>query len=226
MQSKHQLIKVLFLLIFVWTNSQLGVSAQEVNSVKDCIEQPEKCSEENLIPEDTDNGNKENINENTVGVTAWDFIKMIFATIFVVALLYLLLKFINKKSHVYKSSQVVENIGGTSLGANRSVQIIKVGSRVLVLGVGENIQLLKEIEDEEEARRIIVEHNNKIEQLTSPSDIVTKVLNLRKALTTQEKEREKEASSFSSVLKNQLDHMSQDRKKLYDEMEKKGPDER
>lgn len=217
----------MFLLILAWTSSPFGVLAQDVNSVKDCIEKPEKCSEENLMPEETDKENQDDISGNTVGVTAWDFIKMIFATIFVVALLYFLLKFINKKSHVYKSSQVVENIGGTSLGANRSVQIVKIGDRVLVLGVGENIQLLKEIEDEEEARRIIKEHNDKIEQLTSPSDIVTKVLNLRKSIiSSQEQEREKEASSFSSVLKKQLDHMSQDRKKLYDEMEKKGPDER
>ena len=224
MQRIHQLIMALLLLILVWTGTELGVYAEEVNSVKDCLEQPEKCSEENLMPEGTDSENTDSETSNNVGITIWDFIKMIFATIFVVALLYFLLKFINKKSHAYKSSQIVENIGGTSLGANRSVQLIKVGSRVLVLGVGENIQLLKEIEDEEEARRIILEHNNKVEQLASPSDIVTKVL--KRVNIDRSEESKKKPSSFSTVLKKQLDDMSQERRQLLREVETKGSDER
>ena len=72
---------------------------------------------------------------------------MIFATVFVVGLLYFVLKFVNKNGRLFKSTQLIENLGGTALGANRSVQLIKVGNRLLIVGVGENIQLLKEIED-------------------------------------------------------------------------------
>ena len=34
---------------------------------------------------------------SSVGLTFWDFVKMIFATVFVVGLLYFVLKFVNKK---------------------------------------------------------------------------------------------------------------------------------
>ena len=44
---------------------------------------------------------------------------------------------------------------GTTLGANRSVQLIKIGNQLLIVGVGENIQLLKEIDDEQEYEQII-----------------------------------------------------------------------
>lgn len=219
----QQSIKVLLLLFVVLIGSNAEVYAEQVNSVKDCIEHPEKCSEKQL-PSEQEADNKTVDESSAVGVTIWDFLKMIIATLFVIALLYFLLKFINRKSHGYKDSQLIQNLGGTSLGANRSVQMIKVGERVLVVGVGENIQLLKEIEDKEEARQIIQDYNNKIEQLISPSDIVTKVMKRTKSLDIQGKE--KEDASFPSILKKQLDNITKERKKLFDEMEKKGSDKR
>ncbi|RTR35870.1 flagellar biosynthesis protein FliZ [Robertmurraya yapensis] len=214
----------MLLLFVVLLSTDIKVYAEPEDSVKELFEKPK---DENTETKQTPEKEAEDITvqENTtVGITAWDIIKMIFATIFVIALLYFLLKYINKKSHGYKDSQLIQNIGGAPLGANRSVQMIKVGERVLVVGVGENIQLLKEIEDEAEVRQIIEDYNNKMEQLISPSDIVTKVLQRTKTLNVFEKE--KENTSFSSVLKSQLDKISKDRKKLYDEMEKKGSDER
>ncbi|KAB7668744.1 flagellar biosynthesis protein FliZ [Bacillus sp. B1-b2] len=155
---------------------------------------------------------------NSVGVTIWDFIKMIFATIFVVFLIYYILRFINKRNHAYKSSQIIENIGGTTLGANRSIQIIKVGKRLLVVGVGESIQLIKEIEDEEEYRDILEDYNKKLDQLVQPSDIVTKVKNVVKNnhVVTRQKE------SFSDRLREQLKEVSNERKKKMDVLSKKG----
>ncbi|WP_246010284.1 flagellar biosynthetic protein FliO [Bacillus yapensis] len=224
MQKIHKIITVMLLLFVVLLSTDIKVYAEPEDSVKELFEKPK---DENTETKQTPEKEAEDITvqENTtVGITAWDIIKMIFATIFVIALLYFLLKYINKKSHGYKDSQLIQNIGGAPLGANRSVQMIKVGERVLVVGVGENIQLLKEIEDEAEVRQIIEDYNNKMEQLISPSDIVTKVLQRTKTLNVFEKE--KENTSFSSVLKSQLDKISKDRKKLYDEMEKKGSDER
>jgi flagellar protein FliO/FliZ len=147
---------------------------------------------------------------------------MILATIFVVALLYFMLKFINKKSKTYKSSQLVENLGGTALGNNRSVQLIKVGSRILVVGVGENIQLLKEIDNPEELNLLISDYNEKMQQLLQPSDIVTKVLQRRKNAGQQD---ERNGSQFHSLLSQQLEDITKGRKQLYKEMEKKGSDE-
>ena len=51
---------------------------------------------------------------SSVGLTLWDFVKMIFATVFVVGLLYFVLKFVNKKGRLFKSTQLIENLGGNN----------------------------------------------------------------------------------------------------------------
>lgn len=217
MQNVKRTIFSLILISFTLLGIYAPAYAEEVNSVKDCIEHPESCDQEQLPK-------KQEIAKNEtakVGLTAWEFIKMIFATVFVVGLLYFLLKFINKKSKTYKSSQLVENLGGTALGTNRSVQLIKVGNRILIVGVGENIQLLKEIDDQEEFNQLISTYNEKMDQLVQPSDIVTKVLQRRK----NGQPDAKQGNHFQNLLKQQLEEITKGRKQLYKEMEKKGSDE-
>ncbi|WP_235816497.1 flagellar biosynthetic protein FliO [Bacillus massilinigeriensis] len=221
--------KIMFFMrvLLLVTVALLGLNklayAEQVNkSVKECLENPDACNQ-NQPTTENDNTNTNTTDNNNVGLTIWDFLKMIFATIFVVALLYFMLKFINKKNKSYKSSQIIENIGGASLGSNRSVQIIKVGNQLLVVGVGESIQLLKEINDEEEYRQILSNYNDKMEQLVQPSDIVTKVLERAKI---KKKKSTTEESQFSTILKNQLQDMKNNRKKIFEDMEKKGPEDR
>lgn len=153
----------------------------------------------------------------SIGVTIWDFIKMIFATIFVIFLMYFILRFINKRNHGYKSSQIIENIGGTALGSNRSIQLIKVGKRLLIVGVGDSIQLIKEIEDEQEYKEILEEYNRKLDQLVQPSDIVTKVKNIVSSGDSTPKIKE----SFSIRLSKELERISSERKEKMEVLEKK-----
>ncbi|WP_141433427.1 flagellar biosynthetic protein FliO [Bacillus sp. 03113] len=189
------------------------------NSVKECIENPKSC--DNQFTNQTKNNDKKQVSES-VGLNIIDFFKMIMATIFVVFLLYYLLKMINKKNKSFGSSQLIENLGGTSLGTNRSVQIIKVGNQLLVIGVGESIQLLKEITDHDEYNRIIKEYNERMDQMTQPSDIVTKVLNKMKKSSSV---HHKNGSHFQVMLKNHLNELVQGRKNKFMELEEKGKPE-
>lgn len=203
------------------------VYAEQVNeSVKDCLEQPDSCGEKQEKAQ-TENAVKDTVTNDSmkVGLTAWDFVKMILATIFVVALLYFVLKFVNKKGNLFKSSQIVENLGGATLGSNRSVQVIKVGNRLLVLGVGENIQLLTEIADGQEYEKILLNYNSKLDQLAQPSDIVARVIKKVKGSKKSESAGNNGGSGhhshFQALLQSQLDDLSKGRKKIYEEMEKK-----
>lgn len=205
---------LLFLLAALLVPTDWANAEQLNKSAKDWIENPDTFDKEKA--EKTELEAKEK--EVNVGVTISDFLRMIIATVFVAGLLYFLLKFINKKSISYKSSQLVENLGGTNLGANRSVQIVKAGNRLLIVGVGENIQLLKEIDNPEEIKSVMNEYNSKMELLVQPSDIVTKFLK------RTNKEHSTENSSFSLLLKNQLNELSSGRKKMFEELQKKGPD--
>lgn len=160
--------------------------------------------------------------DENIGLQFGDFVKMIFATIFVVALLYLILKFVNQRSRSFRSSQLIENLGGTSLGTNRSVQMIKVGERILVVGVGESIDLLVEINDQDECQQIVEEYNRKLEHLGQPNDIVTKLVEKLKSV----KSTYQQTDEFPIMLKNELKGISDGRKKLYDEIEQKGTQNR
>ncbi|QHA93884.1 flagellar biosynthetic protein FliO [Bacillus sp. N1-1] len=82
-------------------------------------------------------------------------IKLVFYTIVVVGLIYLLIRFLSKRQQKLQHHSVFTPIGGTPLGNNKSVQMVKVGDSLYMIGVGDNVNLLKEIEDKEEVERIL-----------------------------------------------------------------------
>ena len=45
------------------------------------------------------------------------------------------------------------------------IQLVKVGERLLIVGVGENIQLLTEIEKGQEFDQIIMNYNQKLDEM-------------------------------------------------------------
>ncbi|WP_282154711.1 flagellar biosynthetic protein FliO [Cytobacillus gottheilii] len=221
------------LFIFAVLGLPITASAEQIESVKDYLEQKgdSEKTESTEEQEETDTGAETEPETETpgqvaeadnIGFSFWDVFKMIAATIFVVGLLYALLKVINKRNRTFQSTQLVENLGGTSLGNNRSIQIIKAGESLLIVGVGENIQVLKEINDPDEYSQMLSIYNSKMDQLVQPSDIVTKAIN---ALRNPQSQKEK-GNSFQTILKKQMDDMAQSRKKILDEMKKKGSDDK
>ncbi|MCA1062384.1 flagellar biosynthetic protein FliO [Rossellomorea sp. AcN35-11] len=179
----------------------------EVNNVKDCIEHPEKCDEQKNVEADSPESGV------ATSVTFLDYLKMIVALIFVVALIYFLLKFINQKGRSFQQTKIINHLGGTPLGGNRSVQIVKVGKQVLVLGVGEDIQLLKEIHDEKEMEELVsyYQESQFPDAKTAVSDWLMKIKGTHPT----------SGNSFQSHLKAQLDEMNKGRKKMFKDLKKK-----
>ncbi|MFC0558593.1 flagellar biosynthetic protein FliO [Halalkalibacter alkalisediminis] len=146
------------------------------------------------------------------------FAQMISALALVIVLIYLLLRFLNKRSQSFRSTQMLQNIGGVPLGANRSVQLVKVGNRVLVVGVGESIHLLREIEDAEEVNLIVNQQKEQFEQLDQPINklftFVSKKIGLNKAYPSFTSKSNEDA--FKNLLSKQLEDVSKSQEKLYD----------
>lgn len=211
------LIKKILLILLVLFCGQQGMQVQAENiekSVKDSYSEIEETPKKTDAPAE---GKTTEVSDESgnIGITFWDIVRTIAALIFVIVLLYLLLQFVNKKSKAYQKANTVENLGGTSLGSNRSVQIIKVGQRILVVGVGENIQLLKEIDDKGEYEQILNDHNQKIDQLIRPADILSKWRDKLKGGGSSSK-------NFSLQFKKQVHELTKDRKKVLDVLDKKG----
>ncbi|MFC7392561.1 flagellar biosynthetic protein FliO [Scopulibacillus cellulosilyticus] len=83
------------------------------------------------------------------------FLKLIGALAVIIALIYFLYKVLGKKTKAFREYGAIKNIGGVSVGPNRSVQLVRVGGEILVVGVGDNVQLLKEITDESVIRDLL-----------------------------------------------------------------------
>lgn len=152
--------------------------------------------------------------ENERQNISFPLFRMFIALAFIIFLIYALAKFINKRTRSFHGTRSLESLGGLSVGQNRSIQLIKVGNRLLVVGVSDSIHLLKEITDEQEIQQFIEERQLALEQ----DDIFTKS---KQWLANKSKGSTGKTESFTSLLDKQLKRIVEDRKKVYSSVEKK-----
>ena len=147
--------------------------------------------------------------------TWFDFVKMFFALAVVIALIYIILRFINKRNRLFGQMKAMENLGGISVGPNRSIQLVRIGETVLVVGVGETIQLLKEITSQDEIEKLISQ--NEIQPIQVGQTLLNKIISKN---DDQTHINTSSAKSFSHMLKGQLEDLAEGRKKLYDKIKR------
>ncbi|MGM8214480.1 flagellar biosynthetic protein FliO [Bacillaceae bacterium W0354] len=161
--NKKMLVILTVLLFFI---PSITLTADQVEEDPDSKKVNEYYGDENKdLKEDSSNSNEQQEEDNNGTVNEdqnnndeqllfqserslfLDFVKMIVALVAVLGLIYVLLKFIQKRSQIYQQTRSLENLGGISLGSNKSVQIIRVGDQYYLIGVGEDVQLLATIDD-------------------------------------------------------------------------------
>ncbi|HET7615357.1 MAG TPA: flagellar biosynthetic protein FliO [Bacillales bacterium] len=162
---------------------------------------------------DNESGKKD-VPAATTSGTVWMFVKVIFVLGVVVALIYLLLRFVHARTKSFSEGRSIETMGGVSVGSNRSVQLVKVGSRILVVGVGESISLLKEIENEEEVGELTKQNERE--------DLIDQSVWRFKDWLKKKKTTENSGGRFKKVLEDRLKQMTNERRNAVDRYEKKG----
>jgi flagellar protein FliO/FliZ len=227
--QKHLRIFFLFIcfigVFFLIEGTHKAFANSENDSVEEYFKKKELNNNQSEVSEQKEKQNIDataNESDSQVGVTFLDIVRTVFALVFVVALLYFLLKWIQKKSRNYQSTKLLENLGGTQLGGNKSVQLVRVGEKILVIGVGENVQLLSEITDPVEVKTMLTKVQEQFEQ-TNKKDIFQSIFSNIKEMQSTKKD---EPTKFKQLFQKQLTDMSKRRKELYDEIEKKGKQER
>lgn len=80
--------------------------------------------------------------------------KLILYTLLILVMIYGLIKFLALRQKKMQPNQAVTMMGGTPLGNNKSLQLIKVGGKVYMIGVGDDVSLLKEFTAEDEISSI------------------------------------------------------------------------
>jgi len=88
---------------------------------------------------------------DALGSAVW----VIVALVIVIILIVFTLRFLSSRTRAWGQNRSLRSLGGIALGQNKSLQVIEVGGKVYLVGVGENVTLIDRIDDAEEAGRLI-----------------------------------------------------------------------
>ena len=95
-------------------------------------------------------------------------------------------------------------MGGTPLGNNKSLQLVKVGEKVYLIGVGDQVTLIKEFSESDEINSIETDLENQSTLFTSPlATISTSIVNFSKEKLSKRIET-KPNLSFEHLFKQSL----------------------
>jgi flagellar protein FliO/FliZ len=138
-------------------------------------------------------------------------LKIFFYTILIIGMIYGLRKLLVFQQKKLQPNQLFQNLGGTQLGPNKSLQLVKVGRTVYLLGVAEQISLIKELQDPDE----ILQLESKVEEETFIPKGIKELIQSKMNRKSQEDTTQ---SSFQQLLKQSLENQSTKRNKLKDDL--------
>lgn len=221
-------IILIFLLFIVFFGSgQFTYANQNNQMISDDYLQNQQNEQNNQ--DDTPAANKKDSKETAaVGLGPWEYIKMFLSLLFVLGLLIVVLKFINKKTLNYQQNSAVRNIGGLSVGSQKSVQLLHIGDSLYIIGVGDNVQLIKEIKDPEQIEQLLNYYNEK-QALVSTTPYIAELL--KKFTTKQNADTDNTdnpskpiTSNFSEIFKNRLSDIKKERRNELEKWKEKERD--
>ncbi|MHA6251284.1 flagellar biosynthetic protein FliO [Oceanobacillus sp. CAU 1775] len=199
-------IKYIALAVFILL--PFSVSA-ETDYVEDCLENPEACEEDLDEPViDTNENDGSDLLGQETGSSSlfFEIIKMFFALLLVLALIYIFLYFLKRRNKLGNRIKSLENIGGLSVGQNKSIQIIRLGSQVYVVGVGEEITLLKEIDDKELIDQLLLEAEEETTDFSADT-----ILSMFQKKNDRKQENE---NDFKNLFNEELSDLKNKRKNI------------
>ncbi|GGA39631.1 flagellar biosynthetic protein FliO [Paenibacillus physcomitrellae] len=73
----------------------------------------------------------------------------------IIVLIVLLIRFLGNRNVAMSKSRSIRTLGAVGLGPNKSVQVLEIGGRIYVVGVGEDVTVLDKILDPAEAALLV-----------------------------------------------------------------------
>ncbi|ARD49306.1 hypothetical protein SporoP33_14330 [Sporosarcina sp. P33] len=190
-------------------------------SVSECIGKGKDCSDKAPAAE----GDKPTVTDKELagptGLTAGDYIRTLLAFLFVIGLLVWLLRFLNRRNRSFDQTRLMTNLGGVPLGQNKSIQLVKMGSHYFVVGVGENVQLLREIDDPHEIEELLARYD----QGNEVQKGILSQLYSRFSAKGKNPYAEDESTVFSQVFSSKMEEIKTERKEQLDRLKRKGSDQ-
>lgn len=219
-------IKKLFVILFFITTLIIADFSTEAQAktpyIGDCFGEdvaPE-CLEEEEESLDLDESEESeqtvlSDQKNTESLT-FSIVKTLFALLLILALIYILIKFLSRRNKLFNHVKALENLGGISVGPNKSIQIVRIGGKIFMVGVGDNVELLQEIDDEDLIKDLLhsdeqgdFQVNHLVQSIFNPKSKKSAELN------------EKSHHKFKNLFSNELEKLKENRLKVKNQQKKK-----
>jgi flagellar protein FliO/FliZ len=152
-------------------------------------------------------------------------VKVLFFLLIIIGLFFVIIRALAKRNETAIFGRSIRSLGGIPLGQNKSVQILSIGRALYIVGVGDNIQLLEKIEDEEQVASLT-------ELLSSGGGAAKDIFPLGKWLSglrnrqTDVEEEELSSSSFGQLFQEKLQQISINKKKAQEQLHEQQTDDR
>lgn len=128
----------------------------------------------------------------------------------VIGVFFLIIRLVAKRGRYGQAGKTIRSLGGTQLGQNKSVQIIEVGGRFYILGVGENVTLIAKVEDPVEAEEIRLS----AERPGKGSDSFPTVTEWWKTLSRRKSSKPAAEENFGQIFQDRMVAMANRRKSV------------
>jgi flagellar protein FliO/FliZ len=138
-------VAILFMMVI---GIPASVAAEEPN-VMDWLEE-EQPEPDGQIVEENEPETNAGLNETNEKSPMLLIGQLIFYTLLIIIMIYALIKFLASRQKKLNPNQAIQLVGGTALGNNKSLQLVKVGGKIYLLGVADQITLIKEFASEDE----------------------------------------------------------------------------
>ncbi|WP_431029482.1 flagellar biosynthetic protein FliO [Lysinibacillus sp. LZ02] len=212
--KKSFYVRMVFVLLLMF------VALTHVTSTSYAMVSDESLKNPSLyVDSDETDADTENSDSASVRMGPWEYIRILLSLVFVLGLLIYVLRFLNKRNQNYQQNSMVRNLGGHSVGPQKSVQLLQIGNQIYVVGVGEDVRLLQTISDPQEIEQIVELYNEKYKNTsTAPyiAELFTKFKPQRSAKV--------QAEEFNSILDKRLSEIKKERSDGLERWKEKGND--
>jgi len=148
---------------------------------------------------------------NIAGSLVW----VIVALLIVIGLIVVTIRFLAGRSRSWGANRSLRLLGGVALGQNKSMQVVDIGGRIYIVGVGEDVTLLDKIDDPlqvQDVLRLLEQPGEPLWESTGVGSLLSRIRRTRG--TNQSQPAEWDSASFQSVLQNNLNRQAENKQKV------------
>ncbi|WP_440895319.1 flagellar biosynthetic protein FliO [Amphibacillus sp. Q70] len=207
------------IILFFFTINVMMLSAETSDdSVTDFFNQEESDSSEpdtadhQMMDEEEELEDEPQLLNNETPNIFGLIMRIVVVLALIIGLIYILLKLFNRTKQFNKQGEVLVNLGGISLGTNKSVQMLKVGEKIYLIGVGDNVSILTEVTDEDIKHQMLEKHQAPSLKVNSLFDQLN--IKKEKIKTDDQQSEAKVNDNFASLFKGELDAMKEKREEI------------